>query len=384
MISSMGIPDKLQIKLQNRKNNNSLRILQESLKLIDFSSNDYLGFAKSATIFDNTHDYLIANNIRCSGSTGSRLLSGNHDLFSSIEKKLASDHKAESALIFNSGYDANLGLLGSVPQRNDLVLYDKLAHASIRDGIKLSHAKSIAFEHNDLLHLENKLIKSTKSNFEREIYIVTESVFSMDGDSPNLSGMVNLCRKYKAKLIIDEAHAVGVFGLGKMQELGLHHSVFARIVTFGKALGCHGAVILGSKDLTDYLINFARSFIYTTALSPHSLVTVSMAYDALLQLPNKRLQYNIKYFKKKCEDLRIAYFFIDSQSAIQSCVISENKRVKFIATKLQESNFDVKAILSPTVAKGQERLRFCLHSFNREDEIRGALNLLSGLLKNAI
>jgi 8-amino-7-oxononanoate synthase len=270
-------------------------------------------------------------------------------------------------------------LLGSVPQRGDIVFYDKLSHASIRDGLRLSHAKAIGFEHNDLLSLENKLIKYCKcgSNENSDIYIVTESVFSMDGDSPDLKQLVRLSKKYQARLIIDEAHALGVFGYGLVQELGLQDSIFARVITFGKALGCHGAVVLGSKELSSYLVNFARSFIYTTALAPISLANIKIAYDYLNNNQSESLTNNIKQFKQTLKDLKLEALFIESDSAIQSCIISGNERVKFIALKLQESNFSLKAILSPTVPKGQERLRFCIHSFNTTSEISAVLELLN-------
>ena len=376
----MKFPEKLYLKLQNRIKNNSLRLLKKPLQLIDFSSNDYLGFSKSETIFNQTHTYLSTNNIKHNGSTGSRLLSGNHSLYSIVEKKLATTHQAPAALVFNSGYDANLGLLSCILARQDIILYDKLAHASIRDGIQLAHAKSIAFAHNDLCHLENKLKKYDTENREHEIYVVTESIFSMDGDSPDLVKMVELCHQYNARLIVDEAHALGVFHLGLLQKLNLHKKVFARVMTFGKGLGCHGAAILGSDDLIQFLINFSRPFIYTTALSPHVLTTILMAYENLLTLTHHTLQNNIEYFKSTCQEMNLQTLFIDSDSAIQSCVISQNKRVKFIANQLQHNHFDVKAILSPTVAQGQERLRFCLHSFNSTDEIKGVLTLLKNIL----
>ncbi|MBL4659893.1 MAG: pyridoxal phosphate-dependent aminotransferase family protein [Alcanivoracaceae bacterium] len=354
--------------------------MKKPLQLIDFSSNDYLGFCQSETIFNQTHVYLTTNNIKSNGSTGSRLLSGNHDLYGIVEKKLASIHQVPAALVFNSGYDANLGLLSCILVRHDIILYDKLTHASIRDGMQLASAKSIAFAHNDLSHLESKLKKYDTENRKHEIYVITESIFSMDGDSPDLVKMVELCQQYNARLIVDEAHALGVFHLGLLQKLNLHKKVFARVMTFGKGLGCHGAAILGSDDLIRFLVNFSRPFIYTTALSPHALATILKAYEHLLALTHHRLQDNIGYFKTSCQTLNLQTLFIDSDSAIQSCVISQNKRVKSIADQLQRNHFDVKAILSPTVAQGQERLRFCIHSFNSTNEIKGVLTLLKDIL----
>lgn len=377
----MNISQKLEDKLRSRIENNSLRSLNQNQQRIDFSSNDYLGFAQSEWLFDRVHEYLVNENIKHNGSTGSRLLSGNHVLHEALEAQLAQNHKAPAALVYNSGYDANLGLLGCIPQRTDIILFDKLSHASIRDGMQLSHAKLIGYEHNNLVQLEQKLIKiRQKKQFENEIYVVTESIFSMDGDSPDLVTMTNICNQYDARLIVDEAHALGVFGLGLIQKLGLQDQVFARVMTFGKALGCHGACVLGSNDLKKYLLNYSRPFIYTTALPPHSLATILIAYNNLTADIEKRLAGKIEYFKKVCDELKLSHFFIESDSSIQSCIISENERVKSIATQLQNNNYEVKAILSPTVAFGEERLRFCIHVFNNNSEIKQVLSLLNQAL----
>ncbi len=369
----MSFPKKLSAKLVQRKENNSLRNLGERSDLIDFSSNDYLGFAKSEVIFNKTHQFLIDKNIKINGATGSRLLSGNHNLYTETEKELCEFHNSETSLIFNSGYDANIGFFSSVPQRGDIILYDELIHASIRDGIQLSSAKSYKFKHNNLQNLD-EMLKRVQHN-ESDVYIVTESVFSMDGDSPDLFAISEISKKHNAYLIIDEAHAVGVFNKGLIQELNLEDTVFARIITFGKALGCHGAVILGNDELKQYLVNFSRSFVYTTGLSPHSLATIKFAYSELAESKSKELlQQNIAFFKQEIKRLELN--FIESDSAIHCCILSGNEKVKSIANKLKEKGFDVKPILSPTVTKGEERLRFCLHSYNSFKEITSVLKAL--------
>lgn len=379
-------PKALTSKLADRIQNNSLRKLALPNNLIDFASNDYIGFAKSETIFNETHSYLIANKIIQNGATGSRLLSGNHKVYQDTENLIAKFHQVESALIFNSGYDANVGFFSAVPQRNDIILYDELSHASIRDGILLSIAKSYKFKHNDFEDLERLLLKlSTDNQQPTTIYIVTESVFSMDGDTPNLEELVQISNKYKCNLVVDEAHALGVFGdcgEGLVQMLGLQDSVFARIVTFGKGLGCHGAAIVGANELKNYLVNFARSFIYTTGLSPHSVATILVAYQHL-EIENKaiaRLRENSIHFNQEKNLLGLKPMFVRSKSAIQSAIIPGNQNVKAIANQLQEKGFDVKAILSPTVPEGQERLRFCLHSYNSKEEISEVLKLLSAFV----
>jgi 8-amino-7-oxononanoate synthase len=375
-----NIPKAITQKLQQREQNGSLRKLSLPNHLIDFASNDYLGFAQSETIFHQTHQLLLDRKIRVNGATGSRLLSGNHSLYQETEDSIAHFHQAETALIFNSGYDANVGFFSAVPQRNDIILYDELCHASIRDGIQMSHAKAYKFQHNDFVDLE-KLIQRCHTEHV-EVYIVTESVFSMDGDSPDLERIVALSEQYQCYLVVDEAHALGVFGdkgEGLLQSLGLQHNVFARIMTFGKGLGCHGAAILGSAELKSYLVNFARSFIYTTGLSPHSVATILVAYQHLEHQKNtlEQLRHNISFFNQEKSRLSLKPLFVYNKSAIQSAIISGNERVKTIANQLQEKGFDVKPILSPTVPEGQERLRFCLHSYNSETDISEVLQLLS-------
>ncbi|OXA94875.1 aminotransferase class I/II-fold pyridoxal phosphate-dependent enzyme [Flavobacterium hercynium] len=373
----MNLPENLNQKLEVRKRNNSLRQLPSFNNLIDFSSNDYIGFAKSETIFKLAHHYLIENDLIQNGATGSRLLSGNHSLYQNAESFIAEFHDVETALIFNSGYDANLGFFGAVPQRNDVIFYDELSHASIRDGIRMSNAKSYKFNHNDFEDLEELILKFQDTN----VYIVTESVFSMDGDSPNLEELVALSEKYNCYLVIDEAHTLGVFGdkgEGLLQYLDLHNRIFARIMTFGKGLGCHGAVILGSADLKEYLVNFARSFIYTTGLSPHAVSTILAAYQQLEieKETIEKLRQNIVYFNQQKNLLGLKPMFVRSKSAIQSAIVPGNEQVKQLAQQLQDKGFDIKPILSPTVPEGQERLRFCVHSYNTTEEINEVLELL--------
>lgn len=379
------LPKMLKSKLFERKVNNALRQLGIQNNLVDFSSNDYLGFSRSKYLFDSTHNYLLEHNISQNGATGSRLLSGNHQLYNTVETMLCEFHNSESALVFNSGYDANVGFFSSVPHRDDIILYDQYVHTSIRDGITLSNAKSYKFKHNDLEDLQNKLSLCTQSkSSENNIYIVTESVFSMDGDSPDLLVISQICKNHSAYFIVDEAHAVGVFGEngeGLIQELKLEDDVFARLVTFGKGLGCHGAAILGSKALKQYLVNFARSFIYTTGLPPHSLATIKMVHGELAEtIEIDKLYHNIHFFKSEIIKHKLEHHFIESNSAIHSCVIAGNDTVKSIAQKLQKQGFDVKPILTPTVSKGKERLRFCLHSYNSEKEITKVLMLLTSYI----
>lgn len=353
----MAQDDFLDSKLNDRKADGSFRKLAVREGFIDLCSNDYLGIVRNHLLPHNT--------TLASGSTGSRLLSGNYQLVEETETLIAQFHEAEAALIFNSGYDANLGLLSSVPQKGDTIIFDQLSHASIRDGIRLSFAQAWAFAHNDLDDLRKKLKKASGN-----IFVVTESIFSMDGDAAPLAEIANLCDQHSAHLIVDEAHATGVVGekgAGLVQKENLQDRCFARIHTFGKAVGCHGAAIVGSSKLRDYLINFARAFIYTTALPASSVELIRQSYQLLptLNEDREKLGALIKTFK----NLRLNAATIESTSPIQAIIIPGNEKVKAIADDLQKAKLDVRPILSPTVAKGSERLRVVLHSFNTDVEL---------------
>jgi len=355
--------------LEKRIKENSLRKLNIQENLVDFCSNDYLGFSKTLKLASSDFDLPA-------GSTGSRLLSGNNLLFERVENHIADFHKAESALIFNSGYDANLGFFSCVPQRNDTVIYDELVHASIRDGIRLGLAKSYSFQHNDVNDLKKKL-----ENAKGNIFIAIESVYSMDGDFAPLYDIIQLANEYRANIFVDEAHATGIFGElgeGRVVEAGLQDKVFARLVTFGKALGCHGAAVLGNKTLKEYLINFARSFIYTTALPPHDIKMIEAAYKKLPLILKERntLLSLIQQFKETAAHLNL----IKSDSPIQCIIIPGNHNVKQVSEQLQKNGFDIRPILSPTVPAGQERIRICLHSFNTTEQIKQVLEKLGVLL----
>jgi 8-amino-7-oxononanoate synthase len=367
-----SFPLKLNQKLVEVKEKFLFRTLKDSYPIVDFSSNDYLGFSSQGLLSEEIKRAEASIKI---GSTGSRLISGNSKLFNSVENSIAEFHEAESALIFNSGYDANLGLLSSVPQKGDLILSDELIHASLIDGIRLSFASHFKFKHNDLNSL-SELIARHRDAFN-EIYIVVESVYSMDGDCAPLVELSKLCTDNNCHLIVDEAHAIGVFGKhgqGLCQELNIHSQCFARIYTYGKALGCHGASIVGSEQLKNYLINFSRPFIYTTAMPEHSLLAIRAGYKLLLNTDCiEKLKNNICYFNAK---LNHDSSFIESTSAIHCKLISGNERVQNLEHELSKYHLFVKAIKSPTVKAGQERLRICLHAFNTEPEIDLLLSLI--------
>ena len=357
--------DFLKRRLDERQQAGTYRQLKPESSLIDFCSNDYLGFARSAVLKQSIAREVNNHPLSLNGAAGSRLLSGNIQYAEDLEDQIAAYHQSEAGLLFNSGYDANLGLLSSLAQRGDTLILDELVHASIIDGARLSYANRYSFRHNDLESLETKL-KLSKGN----CYVVVESVYSMDGDVSPLVEILSLTEKYNAALIVDEAHAVGLYPKGLVCERGLQHRIFARVITFGKALGSHGAIVLGSNNLRKYLINFARSFIYTTAAPFHQLAAIKMAYQLL---ENSReaifcLKKNIELFKQQVSTGK-NFILLNSDSAIQCIVLKSNEMAREAAKQLQMNNFDVRPILSPTVAQGTERIRICLHNFNTENEV---------------
>jgi 8-amino-7-oxononanoate synthase len=365
----------LQQQLTEREEKGLLRKLTNLNLPFDFCSNDYLGFARSEELQKNIEQEVKKHKTK-NGAGGSRLLSGNTTYIEETEQFIADFHQAESGLIFNSGYDANIGLLSSVPQRGDTIISDELIHASLIDGIRLSHANRLKFKHNNTDDLENKL-KTTLGNR----FVVVESVYSMNGDTAPLVEIAKICKQYNANLIVDEAHATGIFGRqgrGLVQQLNLEKEVFASVVTFGKALGIHGAIVLGSSILRDYLINFSRSFIYTTAAPLHNIIAVKNAYLMLAQ-SDKHLLINkkIELYNQLIQPIKQC--IIPSESAIQTIVFNNNKSTKAAAQHLQKNGFDVKAILSPTVPEGTERLRICLHTYNSDEEIKELVNHLKNI-----
>lgn len=358
-------------KLNQRADAGNLRVLPQHQPGVDFRSNDYLGLALSGL--------LHVPHAVGTGATGSRLISGNSEVTEKLEAHIAAFHQAEAALLFNSGYDANLGLLSSIAGRHTTYIYDELCHASILDGIRLAICKGkYHFSHNDVTSLEGLLQKHSGSG---QVIVVVEAVYSMDGDIAPLSAITDLCQRYGAQLIVDEAHATGVIGIngeGLVCSLGLAPRVFARVHTYGKAMGCHGAAVVGSNMLRSYLINFARSFIYTTALPPHSVQAIARAYELLTSgdVSNRPLLHLIQYFNTKVAAAGLTGFN-NATTPIRAMITGGNERTRALAERLQHAGFLVNPILHPTVPLGSERLRICLHSFNTTQQIDDLINLLS-------
>ncbi|WP_440133525.1 aminotransferase class I/II-fold pyridoxal phosphate-dependent enzyme [Chitinophaga sancti] len=365
--------DFLLAQLEARKAQQAFRQLRlPAPGMVDFCSNDYLGLAKSMAMQEAVHNLLAARPF-AHGSTGSRLLAGNYPWVEETESMLAAFHQSEAGLIYNSGYDANLGLLSAVPQKGDTIIYDSLIHASIRDGMRLSRAQAFSFLHNDPQDLEKKL-----ANGSGNVFVAVESVYSMDGDFAPLGAIATICERAGAHLIVDEAHATGVVGAkgeGLVQHLGLEGACFARVHTFGKAVGCHGAVVLGSRHLRDFLINFSRSFIYTTALPPTAMAAIMASYDLFPYMQEARghLSALIARFRRGVAALDT----LPSETPIQVVLSPGNAATRALAERLQGEGLDIRAILHPTVPKGKERLRIVLHSFNTEEEVDRCISVLT-------
>ncbi|WP_242920310.1 aminotransferase class I/II-fold pyridoxal phosphate-dependent enzyme [Pontibacter liquoris] len=377
-MSNHPLSNKLKQKLAERAAQGNLRQLKITDGLVDFCSNDYLGLARSqalrAILQDETQQYSHMP----LGATGSRLLSGNHRLFEELEETIAHYHHGEAALLFNSGYTANVGLLSALPQRGDTVFYDEASHASMKDGLRLSFAKSYSFGHNNVADLRQKLKRATG-----QVYVVVEAVYSMNGDTAPLQDLAQLCQEQNAALIVDEAHAAGLYGPngeGLTVSLGLEDQVFAQVITYGKAMGSHGAAVVGPKVLRDFLINYSRAFIYTTALPTHALLALKCAYRLLpsLQLERRQVKTMVGQLYTQLNNvpgIRCA----PAESVILSVFVEEGgtAKLKELAAQVQQQGFDVRPVLSPTVPQGQERLRVIVHAFNTAEEIEGLVQAIA-------
>lgn len=336
------------------------RIVVNKKEYIDFSSNDYLGLSG--------HPKLIEAGKRAidefgASSSASRLMSGDLQIHHLLEEKTAKFKNKEAALVFNSGYQANIGIISALYGKGDCIFSDRLNHASIVDGIILSGARLFRFNHNDATHLES-LLKKERAKFKNAL-IATETIFSMDGDRCPLKELVSLKEKYNCQIFVDEAHATGVFGKngsGVVEEEGLQDNIDFIMGTFSKALGSFGAYFAASKKAVDYLVNTCRSFIYSTALPPAVIACNLAAIELIKDEPLRRSQLleNARYFR---DSLKAKGFEARGESQIVPLVIGENAKANNLASLLQDKGYWVLPIRPPTVPKHQARLRFSL-TFN--------------------
>lgn len=373
----VGPDHKLRQALAERARAGSLRRLSANGGGIDFCSNDYLGMARSNRLRARI-DRIRAKHPRAPlGSTGSRLISGNSAAAERLEARLAVYHRAEGGLLFGSGYAANSGLFACIAGPGDTLIMDELIHASSVDGAHLSKARKLVFAHNDLDDLATQLDLASGATF-----IGVESLYSMTGDMAPLPEMAALASEYGAGLIVDEAHSNGITGpagAGSVVEYALEDQVFARVHTFGKGMGLQGAVVLGSKTLRDYLVNFCRPFVFSTAPSRESLDRIEAAYALLPALDAEREQLFSLVRHTRTALRHSSFRWMDSNSWIQSVIIPGNDQVVTLAGRLGELGFEVKAIRAPSVPVGRECIRISLHAFNTVDEIDRLLAALESL-----
>jgi 8-amino-7-oxononanoate synthase len=333
---------------------------------IDLCSNDYLGLAEHPHLKQRMADAVSAEGV---GSTGSRLLRGERSGFARVEEKFASFKGAERSLYFSSGYLANLAVLTTFPEAGDVIFSDEWNHASLIDGARLSRARRVVFPHNDAKALEQLLREDTG---EGQKFIVVESLFSMDGDQAPLAEYAALCRAAGAELIVDEAHAVGVYGeCGR----GLAGDVFLSINTAGKALGVSGAFVAGPAEAIEYLIQRARPFIFSTAPPPAIAAALEASLEVMADEPERRerLLARARYLRER---LGLA-----GDSPIIPIIVGENERAVAVARELQEAGFDVRAIRPPTVPAGTARLRVTVNQGLSEELLDRFVGVLAAATK---
>lgn len=379
--------------LEKRLNEARQQSLHRKLKVsdgVDFYSNDYLGFARdqdfSARITNRLSDY---NNEFFAGSTGSRLLSGNHALFEQVEGRLADLSGTQSAVFFPSGYQANVAVISALCRKKDVVFSDELNHASIIDGVRLSGADKEIFKHNSLSSLEEKLIKHQNNKTNK--FIICESIYSMEGNQAPLVEIAMLAKKYDAHLIVDESHSTGLFaknGSGLVNQLLLRDQVFCTIHTAGKALGVSGAWVAGSALLKEYIVNFSRGFVFSTAPSPVQFIMIDEALEYLkLSLHRaetvlKRAEYFRNELKTKLADTGAV--ILGKDSPIVPIVLFDNDIVLNLFEELKNLNIDIAAIRPPTVPIGKSRLRLTINHSNCSNHLNNMLDLLPKIIRKCM
>lgn len=343
--------------LKNFEKKDEKYIYFRGKKLLNLSSNNYLNFADNKKITQEFLDF--AGNKYSFGSASARLLTGTLPVYKELEELLSNLYNKDATLLYNSGYHANVGISSAINQKGDVIFSDKLNHASIIDGMRLSDGKFFRFPHNNMEALE-KLLERERKNY-KNAFIITESVFSMDGDIEDLKRIIKLKKKYNCIMIIDEAHAFGVFGengLGVAEELGIIDDVDLIVGTFGKSVGSMGAFVTGSKTMINFLINKSRSFIFSTALPP-----INIAFTKWI-IENKFP----KTKAKRKNMLSIAKKF-GSDSHIIPVVIGENKDTVDLCEVLFHNGYFTLPIRPPTVPAGTSRLRLSLTADIQEKDL---------------
>jgi 8-amino-7-oxononanoate synthase len=325
---------------------------------IDFSSNDYLGLAHHPLLKWRMAEAVLAEGV---GSTGSRLLRGERDSFARVEQDFAHFKGAARSLYFSSGYLANLAVLTTFAEGGDVIFSDERNHASLIDGVRLSRARVVIFPHNDVAALRQAI---GNEPCEGQRFVVIESLFSMDGDEAPLAEYAALCREAGAALMVDEAHAVGIYGAtgsGLIEARGIADDVFVSINTAGKAMGVGGAFVAGSAEAIEYLIQRARPFIFSTAPPPALAAALEASLEVIASEPERRARvlHNAQYLRKR---LKIPGASQDNPSQIIPFLIGDNERAVAVAREMQAAGFDVRAVRPPTVPPGTARLRISVNA----------------------
>lgn len=370
------VEDDFRLALEKRKESFLYRSWAPPVQFekADFISNNYLGLAgNTVTLFDELNTDQVS--VLPSGSTGSRLVSGNHPILTELEIECAEFFKAESCLFFQNGYMANLALLSVAAGRQDTYIYDDACHVSLKDGMRLSLAQKFSFRHNDLKDLERKLKKGSG-----RLFIVVESIYSMDGDLCPLVPIVELAETYNAYIILDEAHSTGTIGpsgRGLATMMGVENRVWARVYTFGKALGASGAALAISQITKEYLTNFSHPVIYSTAAMPVQAGICLEQLRYLKQNPGltEKLQSIIKHWNQSGDSMG-GSISKNKMSPVQYFLIPGNEKALNASKQLEIIGYQTKAMLSPTVRSGTERLRISLHTFNSGTQIDELIRLL--------
>lgn len=333
-------------------------------KSLIFSSNNYLGLANDHRIIQQIQKTVEDVGV---GSTGSRLTTGNSIWHERLEEQIARFKQMEATLLFSSGYLANIGVLSSLPQKGDVILSDQFNHASIIDGCRLSHAETVIYRHCDMNDLEDKLKEIER---KKRCFIVTDGVFSMDGTIAPLNGIMEIARLYQAFVIVDDAHATGVLGVN-----GRGTSEYAGVVpdlvigTMSKAVGLEGGFVAGSKLTIEYLLNFARPFIFQTALPPIICAAASLAFD-LIESEKERRNHLLKHVKWiKTELQKDGFHLIGELTPIIPVIIGDASRAVHFATRLKEKGIIAPAIRPPTVPRGESRIRLTVTASHQRSEI---------------
>jgi len=359
-------------ELKTIKPLSAVEVMVDDRVMINFSSNDYLGLSKHPLLQERAKAFMEQYG---TGSTASRLISGSYDCFEKIEQKLAALKQTESALFFSSGFQANVSIIPVLTDKDTLILSDELNHNSIIQGIILSRCEKILYKHDGLNHLEQLLETHSEREYSR-ILIVTESVFSMDGDTSDIDLLVDLAQKYNALLMIDDAHATGVLGT-KGMGLTCGKGVDLVIGTFSKALGSFGAYVACSKQMREYLINCCSGFIYSTALSPAVIGAIDAALDLVPEMERERteLQEKATYLRKTLHNL--GYNTGNSTTQIIPVIIGDEGKTLALSKQLDEAGFLATAIRPPTVPQGQSRIRLSLSTCHTQEQIKGLIEFFS-------